>query len=77
MTSDFRYVDGVGSVHVVNGMAHIELVVVRPPAGEGQPSRVEPAQHLVMPLANFVRLCAEMAGHLHRMEEKGLIKRKE
>jgi hypothetical protein len=29
-----------------------------------------------MALPQFVRLCAEMAGHLQRMEEKGLITRR-
>ena len=71
----FQYVDGVGNVSVVNGMAHVDFVVVRPPVAEGQQPRIEPVQHLVMALPQFVRLCAEMAGHLQRMEEKGLIKR--
>lgn len=73
--SGFQYIDGVGNVAVVNGMAHIDLVVVRPPVAEGQQPRVEPVQHLVMALPQFVRLCAEMAGHLQRMEQKGLITR--
>lgn len=76
MTSGFQYIDGVGNVAVVNGMAHIDLVAVRPPAAEGQEPRVEAVQHLVMALPNFVRLCAEMAGHLQRMEEKGVISRR-
>ena len=76
MQSGYQYIDGVGNVSVANGMAHIDLVVVRPPAVEGQQPQVESVQHLVMPLPNFVRLCAEMAGHLKRMEDKGLISRK-
>ena len=76
MMSGYQYIDGVGNVSVVNGMAHIDLVVVRPPAAEGQQPQVEPVQHLVMALPAFVRLCAEMAGHLQRMEEKGLIARR-
>ena len=75
MAGGFDYIDGVGNVTVINGMAHIDLVVVRPPATEGQQPQVEPVQHLVMALPNFVRLCAEMARHLQRMEAKGLIKR--
>lgn len=74
--SSYQYIDGVGNVSVVNGMAHIDLVVVRPPSAEGQQSQVQAVQHLVMALPNFVRLCAEMAGHLQKMEEKGLITRK-
>lgn len=31
--------------------------------------------HLVMTLPRFVRLCAEMAGHLRGMQEKGIISR--
>jgi hypothetical protein len=73
----FQYIDGVGNVSVVNGMAHLDLVVLTPPAGEGQQPQVHPVQHLVMPLPNFVRLCAEMAGHLQRMEEKGIIKKRD
>jgi hypothetical protein len=76
MSGGFQYIDGVGNVSVVNGMAHIDLVVLRPPAVEGQQPQVEPAQYLVMFLPNYVRLCAEMAAHLQRMEEKGLIKRR-
>jgi hypothetical protein len=72
----FQYIDGVGNVSVVNGMAHLDLVVVVPPAAEGQQPQVQPVQRLVMPLPNFVRLCAEMAGHLNKMEEKGLITRR-
>jgi hypothetical protein len=77
MPDTFHYIDGVGNVSVTNGMAHIDLVVVRPGTSESQPARIEPVQHIVMTLPNFVRLCAEMAGHLKRMEEKGLITRKE
>ena len=57
-------------------MAHVDLVVVVPPAVEGQQAQVRQVQHLVMALPNFVRMCAEMAGHLQKMEEKGLITRK-
>ena len=74
--SGFQYIDGVGNVSVVNGMAHIDLVVVRPPKAEGQQPQIEPVQHLVMALPQFVRLCAEMASHLQRMEAKGVITRR-
>lgn len=77
MDSSFHYIDGIGNVHVLNGMAHVDLVVIQPPAGDGQPPQVKVVQHLVLALPNFVRMCAEMAGHLQRMEEKGLIKRRE
>ena len=76
MMGEFQYIDGVGNVAVVNGMAHIDLVVVRPPTAEGQQPRLELVQHLVMALPNFVRLCAEMAGHLQKMEQKGLVTRR-
>jgi len=56
MDSGYHYIDGVGNVSVVNGMAHVDLVVVRPPAAEGQQPQVQPVQHLVMALPNFVRL---------------------
>jgi hypothetical protein len=75
--SGFRYVDGVGNVSVINGMVHIDLLVARPQPGNGQQQvQAEEAQHLVMALPQFVRLCAEMAGHLGRMEQKGLITRR-
>lgn len=77
MDRNYQYIDGIGNVHVLNGMAHVDLVVVQPPIAEGQQPQVMVAQHLVLPLPNFVRMCAEMAGHLQRMEEKGLIKRKD
>ena len=76
MGGGFSYIDGVGNVAVVNGMAHIDLFVVRPPAAEGQQPQVVSVQHLVLPLPQFVRMCTEFAGHLQRMEEKGLITRK-
>jgi hypothetical protein len=79
MSTDYRYIDGVGSVHVVNGMAHMDFVVVQPSSTDGQQTQttVVPVQHVVMPLPNFVRMCSEMAGHLQRMEQKGIIKRKD
>ena len=70
------YIDGLGSVRVANGIVHIELVTVMPPAGEGQTAKPEVASHLVMALPQFVRLCAEMGSQLQRMEQKGLIARK-
>jgi len=76
MADSFQYVDGVGNVTVSNGMAHIELVVVRPPQAEGEKQRVQPVSNLVMALPQFVRLCSEMARHLQGMEEKGMIKRR-
>jgi hypothetical protein len=76
MQNSYYYIDGVGNVSVVNGMAHVDLVVVRPPVAEGQQSVVEPVQHIVMALPNFIRFCAEMGGHLQRMEERGLISRR-
>jgi hypothetical protein len=76
VANGYMYIDGVGNVSVINGMAHIDLVAVRPPATEGQQPQVEPVQHLVMALPQFARLCAEMAAHLQRMEEKGLVTRK-
>ena len=72
----FEYVDGVGNVSVVNGMAHVDLIVVRPPVADGQQPQLEVARHLVMTLPSFVRLCSEMAGHLQKMEQKGLITRR-
>jgi hypothetical protein len=71
----FQYFDGVGNVSVVNGMAHLDLLVVRPGAADGPQSSVEIVEHLIMTLPNFVRFCSEMAGHLQKMEEKGLISR--
>lgn len=73
--SGFQYIDGVGAVTVANGMVHFDLIAVRPPASKEQKPRAEPVQHLVMPLPHFVRLCAEMSGHLKKMEEGGLITR--
>lgn len=75
MADGIAYVDGVGRVTVVNGLAHIDLIAVIPPSKEGEQAHPEVAQRLVMGLPQFVRMCAEMAGHLQRMEEKGLIKR--
>jgi hypothetical protein len=71
----FQYIDGVGNVSVVNGIAHVDLVVVQPPSTEGAQPQVQTVEHLVMTLPQFVRFCSEMAGHLQRMEEKGLITR--
>lgn len=73
MRCGFQSIDGVGNVSVVNGMAHVDLIVVRPPTAEGHSPPVEPAQRRALALPNFVRLCAEMAAHLRTMEEKGLI----
>jgi hypothetical protein len=73
----FKYVDRVGNVSVINGIVHIELLVTRPAGGDGrQQVRAEPVERIVMALPRFVRLCAEMDGHLERMETKGLITRR-
>lgn len=69
------YIDGLGSVRVSNGVAHIDLVTVSPPAAEGQQPRLEVTQRLVMTLPQFVRFCAEMGNQLQKMEEKGIISR--
>ena len=76
MSVAYQYIDGMGHVAVAAGMAHMDLVVIKPPLVDGQKPQVEVVQRLVMPLPNFVSLCAEMAGHLQRMEEKGIISRK-
>ena len=73
--SEISYVDGVGRVTVVNGMTHIDLVTIVPPPQEGAQAQIHVAHRLVMALPQFVRMCAEMAGHLQRMEQQGLIKR--
>ena len=75
MTDSISYIDGVGRVTVVNGMTHIDLVAVIPPSAEGGQAQMHITHRLVMGLPQFVRLCAEMTGHLQKMEEKGLIKR--
>ncbi len=75
MAGEYHYIDGVNNVSVVNGMAHISLVVLVPPTVEGQQPTVKNVQNLVMAMPQFVRLCAEMGSQLQRMEEKGLIKR--
>lgn len=76
MTSGYHYIDGIGNVTVVNGMVHLDLVVVVPPVGEGQQPQIQPVQRLVIPLPRFVRLCTEMGGHLKNMEDKGMIQRR-
>lgn len=73
----YQLVDGVGNVSVVNGIAYIDLVVTRPPATEGQKGQIEVVQSLAMTMPNFVHLCEEMANHLQRMEQKGMIKRRD
>ncbi len=73
--ADFSYVDGIGRVTVVNGLAHVDLVVVIPPAQEGGTPQAQITHRLVMGLPQFVRTCSEMASHLNKMEQQGLIKR--
>lgn len=76
MTGGYTYIDGIGKVRVANGMTHIDLVVVAPPAVDGQPPQIQPVQHLVMPLPQFVHMCAEMGNQLKRMEEMDFISKK-
>jgi hypothetical protein len=75
MDSTISYIDGVGRVTVVNGVAHIDLVTVIPAAQEGGKAQVQVSHRLAMNLPQFVRLCSEMSGHLQSMEAKGLIRR--
>ena len=70
-----NYVDGIGSIRVANGVAHIDLVTLIPPPTDGAQPKAEVTQRLVMTLPLFVRMCAEMAGQLQRMEERGIITR--
>jgi hypothetical protein len=77
MTSSYQYVDGINNVSVVNGMVHLSLVVLSPAAGEGQQPAVHVVQNLVMALPQFTRLCADMGAHIQRMEERGLIQRRQ
>jgi propanediol utilization protein len=75
MSEQVSYIDGVGRVTVVNGIAHMDLVAVLPPVQEGAQAQVVVTHRLALGLPQFVRMCAEMAGHLQRMEAKGLITR--
>ena len=75
MAGEVSYIDGVGRVTVVNGLAHIDLLAVVPPPQDGGQPQIAVTHRLVMGLPQFVRMCSEMAGHLGRMEEKGLITR--
>ena len=75
MNSAISYIDGVGRVTVVNGVAHLELVTVIPPAQDGAKAQVQVSHRLAMNLPQFVRMCSEMSGHLQSMEAKGLIRR--
>jgi hypothetical protein len=75
MAGEVHYIDGVGRVTVVNGLAHIDIVAVVPPTQEGAPPQAAVTHRFVMGLPQYVRMCSEMAGHLTRMEEKGLITR--
>lgn len=77
MASDYQYIDGISNVSVVNGMVHLSLVVLQPPPSEGQQPSVRVVQNLVMALPQFVRLCAEMGAQVQRMEERGLIQRRQ
>lgn len=75
--ADYQYIDGINNVSVINGMVHMSLVVVSPPPAEGQQPAVRVVQNLVMALPQFARLCAEMGSQIQRMEEKGLIQRRQ
>lgn len=76
MSDQITYIDGMGRVRIANGMAHIELVAAFP-GDDDSKVNVRPVHHLVIPLAQFVKLCADMANNLRLMEEKGIIKRRE
>jgi hypothetical protein len=76
MTDQITYIDGLGRVRLANGMAHIELVAAFPSEEENKVD-VRPVHNLVIPLGQFVKLCSDMANNLARMEEKGIITRKE
>ena len=75
MAGEVHYIDGVGRVTVVNGLAHIDIIAVLPPAQEGGQAQAAVTHRFVMGLPQYVRMCAEMASHLARMEERGLITR--
>lgn len=76
MTDQITYIDGMGRVRLVNGMAHIELVAAFPGEDDSK-VHVRPVHNLVIPLGQFVKFCADMANNLRAMEEKGIIKRRD
>jgi len=75
MTDNITYFDGMGRVRITNSMAHIELVAAFPGEDETKVD-VRPVHNLVMPVAQFVKFCSDMAANLKHMEEKGIISRK-
>ncbi len=78
MTNQITYIDGLGRVRIANGMAHIELVAAFPSQDKTEDKvDVRAVQNLVIPLAQFVRFCGDMAANLKHMEDKGIITRKE
>ena len=50
MAGEVHYIDGVGRVTVVNGLAHIDIVAVVPPAQEGAQPQVAVTHRFVMGL---------------------------
>lgn len=76
MSDQITYIDGLGRVRIANGMAHIELVAAFPADEEGKVN-VRPVHHLVIPLGQFIKFCADMANNLKVMEQKGIIKRRD
>ena len=73
--SMISYIDGVGRVSIVNGIAHIDLVNIIPPTKDGEQPQVMVAHRIAMALPQMIRMCADIAGHMQRMEQQGIFKR--
>jgi hypothetical protein len=77
MSIEPRFIDGIGQVAVINGMARIELTVLNGLNTESpQQSQVVSSQ-LVMPIDAFLRLHQACQKVVEQLEGKGVIKRRE
>ncbi len=77
MSLEPRFVDGIGQVAVINGMARIELTVLNGLNTEASQQSQVVASQLVMPIDAFLRLHQACQKVVEQLEGKGVIKRRE
>ena len=72
-----QFVDGIGQVAVLNGLARIELTALEDLSSEPTTQKQVVDSRLVMPIDAFLRLHQACQKVVEQLESKGVIKKRE
>lgn len=77
MSTPNQFVDGIGQVAVLNGLARIELTALHDLSAEPSKQSAVVESRLVMPIDAFLRLHQACQKVVEQLETKGVIKKRE